>query len=50
MPTTPAELVRPECQVGEHTWCKPGDVVTCYGDVALTIRCDCSCHPKAVQR
>lgn len=27
-----------------HQYCQPGDVVTSYGDVALTVRCDCPCH------
>jgi hypothetical protein len=28
-----------------HTHCSgPTEVRTCYGQVALTLRCDCPCH------
>lgn len=36
--------MRPECRLDMHHLCQPGPVVTSYGDVALTIRCDCTCH------
>ncbi|MFI8294015.1 hypothetical protein ACIGBL_33255 [Streptomyces sp. NPDC085614] len=32
------------CSLNECGHCQPGDVVTSFGDVALTIRCDHSCH------
>ncbi|MFF7180126.1 hypothetical protein [Streptomyces sp. NPDC008121] len=44
-PRLAARVVRGECRLNEHRLCRPGDVVTRFGDVALTIRCDCSCHP-----
>ncbi|MFG2873277.1 hypothetical protein [Streptomyces sp. NPDC048338] len=34
------------CSLRECQYCQPGDVVTRYGDVALTIRCDHACHRK----
>lgn len=41
--STTAKL-RPECQLDLHSWCKTGEVRTCYGDLVFTIRCDCPCH------
>ncbi|MFJ7070199.1 hypothetical protein [Streptomyces sp. NPDC101115] len=41
--------VRPECEAGEHRWCKTGEVRTCYGEVVagLSRYCACPCHrPK----
>lgn len=34
------------CRLEEHRLCQAGPVVTRYGDVALTVRCDCGCHRK----
>lgn len=47
-PTAPAAGVLPECGIGEHRWCKPGEVRTYYGDVVpgLARHCACPCHIK----
>ncbi|MFG3349481.1 hypothetical protein ACGF1Z_31040 [Streptomyces sp. NPDC048018] len=45
--TTPdsAPVLRPDCEFGEHTWCKPDEVRTSYGELAVPAhRCDCPCH------
>lgn len=47
--TTPTDTT-PPCGVGEHWYCRPGDVRTRYGDVALTVRCACSCHKEKARR
>lgn len=39
--------LQPECRIGEHRYCRPGDVVTSYGEVALTLPCACRCHEGA---
>jgi hypothetical protein len=36
--------VRAECKAGVHSWCKPGEVRTVYGDLVFTVHCACSCH------
>ncbi|WP_281288005.1 hypothetical protein [Streptomyces roseicoloratus] len=37
----------PECEFGEHAWCKTGEVRTCYGDLVFPARtCTCPCHTK----
>ncbi|MCB5166036.1 hypothetical protein LG634_14470 [Streptomyces bambusae] len=38
------ELLHP-CRLGEHVYCRPEEVRTCFGDVAIRARrCDCPCH------
>ncbi|MCB5167981.1 hypothetical protein LG634_24530 [Streptomyces bambusae] len=45
MKSTTDEVLLPPCTLAEHELCKPDEVRTCYGDVALPARrCDCSCH------
>ncbi|MEE1813715.1 hypothetical protein PUR59_01495 [Streptomyces sp. SP18ES09] len=44
----PQQTVRPECQVGEHSWCKPGEVRV-GRDVLFTNRCACACHKGAAR-
>lgn len=43
-PARTGRVITGYCRLDAHSTCQPGDVVTCYGDVALTIRCDCPCH------
>ncbi|WP_406056203.1 hypothetical protein OG462_09015 [Streptomyces sp. NBC_01077] len=44
-------VVRAECQVGEHTWCRLEEVRTPTAGILVfpAPRCDCACH-KAVTR
>lgn len=44
---TGSQGLRPECSIGEHGYCRPGDVVTSYGDVVFTDHCSCACHRGA---
>ncbi|MFE5628490.1 hypothetical protein [Streptomyces sp. NPDC056543] len=49
---SPRHEVRPECRtdIGMHQLCRPGPVKTSFGDVALTVRCDCPCHKTKKER
>lgn len=41
-----AATVQPECQVGEHSWCRTGEVRVGRDLLFPAKRCDCSCHEK----
>ncbi len=41
--------VQPECQVGEHSWCRTGEVRVGRTLVFPAKRCDCRCHAKEVR-
>ncbi|MFB6626528.1 MULTISPECIES: hypothetical protein [unclassified Streptomyces] len=47
--TRPGQIVRPECQIGEHAWCRLDEVRTPTAGILVfpAPRCDCACH-KAV--
>ncbi len=44
---TPGLVLRPDCEYGEHTWCKPGAVYVGTTLVFPAKRCDCPCHEGA---
>ncbi len=42
------EHTLPECRRAEHEYCRPGEVRTPHGDIAIpALRCDCTCHVEA---
>lgn len=47
---TSASAKTPECRLDAHGYCRPGPVSTSYGDVVLTVKCDCPCHRRKARQ
>lgn len=46
-PSRPASgATTPECSLREHDYCRPGPVITSYGDMVMDVKCSCACHPR----